>query len=411
MEKKESHNTTNQDKHSHLHLHKDDSRQSLNNDVFTKSTAKESSNQFEVSREAKSASRCIASSHRRPLEIININGSFKSNHRSSSNNSNEEENDGKKIQNTSNTTEGRNLETYSQVESESQRTTNPDGPWNTTSTTQSKLSIANNYNITDNFKTVISSDNTEKVQKEGSTTVQISQPRDSLKSETSNKDLDPSPKNAPSELLQQERPKGIVGYIIYRYTWYIEKLQQSLESEMPRTFRMFRIFGVGLKAFISDFTLYVRLLVSLSFPSVHLESLSRHELEVYHHMPWDMVKVFPVLLISAIPFGQNLALPIGYFFPRHLLCRHFWDITQTHDFSMHYLRKRWYNARPVFRSLQSQVTRMEHVLSRVRSRNAYHLLGSGRHPGVEEVMALRPLFLGDPYSIAAMRSRHRVSKE
>ena len=56
-----------------------------------------------------------------------------------------------------------------------------------------------------------------------------------------------------SVLEEQARPKGLVGYVIYRYTWYIKRLQKSLENEMPKTFKMFRIFGVGLKTFTSDF--------------------------------------------------------------------------------------------------------------------------------------------------------------
>ena len=152
-----------------------------------------------------------------------------------------------------------------------------------------------------------------------------------------------------SALEEQPKPKGVWGYVIHRYTWYIQRLQKTLEKEMPKTFKMFRIFGVGLKSFLSDFRGYVRVLASLSFPSVKLESLPRKDLELYHFMPWDMVKVFPVLAISAIPFGQNIGFPLGYLFPRHLLCRHFWDIQQTRDFGLLALQKRVYHAKPVFR--------------------------------------------------------------
>lgn len=48
-------------------------------------------------------------------------------------------------------------------------------------------------------------------------------------------------------------PSRIQRYIVRRYTWYLSRFQQSLETEMPDTFNMFRIFTVGLKEFIIDF--------------------------------------------------------------------------------------------------------------------------------------------------------------
>ncbi|XP_018019189.1 uncharacterized protein LOC108675672 [Hyalella azteca] len=212
-----------------------------------------------------------------------------------------------------------------------------------------------------------------------------------------------------SPLSQEPRPKGVLGYVISRYSWYVERLQKSLENEMPRTFRMFRIFSVGLKSFIKDFTGYVRVLVTLSFPSGRLEGLSRQQLELYHFMPHDMVKVFPVLLISAVPFGQNLALPLGYFFPRQLLCRHFWDLQQSHDFAMRDLRRRVQHARPVFRCLQASVEGVEPLGQRVRMQSVCHLLGSGRHPRQEQVLQLQQLFSDAPYSLRKMKHHHSRS--
>ena len=55
----------------------------------------------------------------------------------------------------------------------------------------------------------------------------------------------------------------------------------------------------------------IKILVFLSLPGSTLTSLSRHELDVYYRMPGDMVRVFPVLLLSSLPFGQNIAFPVG----------------------------------------------------------------------------------------------------
>ncbi|KAG7164265.1 LETM1 domain-containing protein 1-like [Homarus americanus] len=181
-------------------------------------------------------------------------------------------------------------------------------------------------------------------------------------------------------------------YLFLRYSWYLKKFQESLENEMPDTFNMFRIFTVGLKDFIIDFNT--------------LRTLSRRELELYHQMPGDMIRVFPILLLSSIPFGQNVAFPIGYWFPRYLLCHHFWDIQQRHDFAVLALKKRLFNARPVFRSLQAALYTISDEQQQEKCKTVFYKLGSGIHPTTKEIISLLPLFRGDPFHINRMWSTH-----
>lgn len=42
-------------------------------------------------------------------------------------------------------------------------------------------------------------------------------------------------------------------YFLWRYSWYLNKFQDSLKQEMPDTFNMFHIFTVGVKEFVIDF--------------------------------------------------------------------------------------------------------------------------------------------------------------
>lgn len=59
--------------------------------------------------------------------------------------------------------------------------------------------------------------------------------------------------NQVKKVGSQNLSSKILRYFLGRYTWYLNKFQQSLENEMPDTFNMFRIFSVGLKKFLIDF--------------------------------------------------------------------------------------------------------------------------------------------------------------
>lgn len=203
-------------------------------------------------------------------------------------------------------------------------------------------------------------------------------------------------------------PSGFIGYVVGRYSWYLNRLGHRLEQEMPRTFKMFRVFSVGLKSFVSDFLLYVKVLGKLSLPTYRLEGLGRKELELFLTMPGDMARVWPLLAVSAVPFGQNLALPLGYLFPRQLLCRHFWDLQQNHEFAGMALRKRLGYARPVFRHMQALVDGIPSPLARVRAQTLCHLLGSGVHPNGDQMAGVRALFEGQPYGLGKLKHRHLV---
>ncbi|KAK3858656.1 hypothetical protein Pcinc_035162 [Petrolisthes cinctipes] len=206
---------------------------------------------------------------------------------------------------------------------------------------------------------------------------------------------------------KEELPSSKVQrYFLWRYSWYLKKFQESLKQEMPDTFKMFHIFTVGVKEFVIDFKDFIKVLMIMSLPGSSLKSLSHYEMLLYYQMPGDMLRVFPVLLLSSVPFGQNIAFPIGYWFPRHLLCRHFWDIQQRHEFAVMAIKKRLFNARPVFRCLQASLYSIADKTERKTCRNVFFKLGSGIHPSTEEIISLIPLFKGEPFNIRSIRTTH-----
>lgn len=209
-----------------------------------------------------------------------------------------------------------------------------------------------------------------------------------------------------SKIGDEKLPSRVLRYALWRFTWYLKKFQQSLENEMPDTFNMFRIFSIGLKDFVVDFKDFIKVLMVISMPGSTVRALSRRDLELYYNMPGDMLRVFPILVISSIPFGQNVAFPIGYWFPKHLLCHHFWDIKQRHDFAMLSLKKRLFNARSVFRSMQALLLTIENEVEQDKCRSVFYKLGSGIHPTPDEVVSILPLFQGHPYHIRKIRATH-----
>ncbi|XP_076065674.1 LETM1 domain-containing protein 1 [Oratosquilla oratoria] len=229
-------------------------------------------------------------------------------------------------------------------------------------------------------------------------------PQEVIKSSSDNPTDKPLPVNGKIE--SEALPSRILRYIFWRYTWYLKRLQQSLENEMPSTFHMFRVFSIGLKEFMIDFRDLVKVLVNLSLPGNALRKMSLRELELYYYMPRDMIKVAPLLVISSLPLGQNVALPIGYWFPKQLLCHHFWDLQQRHEFAVFALKKRLFNSRPTFRCMQAVLADQKELPLKDKCQAIFYKLGSGVHPSTAEIISLLPLFRGEPFHMTSLWPRH-----
>lgn len=60
-----------------------------------------------------------------------------------------------------------------------------------------------------------------------------------------------------------------------------------------------------------------------------------------------------------------------------------------------------------FRSLQAAILTLN-AEDKEKCRNVFFKLGSGIHPTVEEIVALIPLFQGEPFHIRKIGSKHVV---
>ena len=46
------------------------------------------------------------------------------------------------------------------------------------------------------------------------------------------------------------------------------------------------------------------------------------------YLPGELMRVTPVLIVSAFPFAQNVAFPLAMMYPNHLLSSHFYNENQ-----------------------------------------------------------------------------------
>ena len=61
-------------------------------------------------------------------------------------------------------------------------------------------------------------------------------------------------------------------------------------------------------------------------------------LQLYLNLPSDLIRTAPVLLISALPFAQNVVFPVALMFPKQLLSSHFWSDQVMGIFKLKFVR-------------------------------------------------------------------------
>ncbi|KAJ8866193.1 hypothetical protein PR048_033717 [Dryococelus australis] len=203
-------------------------------------------------------------------------------------------------------------------------------------------------------------------------------------------------------------PEGqkIQQYAMSRYMQFLTKYLAHLENQFPSVYHMYRIFMAGIKDFYQDVKTYFRIVTELNLSEKELRDLTYRELQIYHQMPKDMVKVAPVLFLSALPFTNYIILPLLYTFPRQLLCSHFWTLQQRVEFATQRQRQRLYNYRPVFRCLQEQLASLHSSQLYAPWCTVLSRLGSGVHPTTDDILICKPLFQDDPYSLLHLYSNH-----
>jgi LETM1-like protein. len=109
-----------------------------------------------------------------------------------------------------------------------------------------------------------------------------------------------------------EKPKStklIKQYALSRYMQLVKSYEKVLEKKFPTAMHVYRIFMVGIKDFYRDMKYYFKIYRRLSTPA-GFTCLTRKEIELYHQMPKDMMRVAPMLILSTLPFANYIVLPL-----------------------------------------------------------------------------------------------------
>lgn len=100
-------------------------------------------------------------------------------------------------------------------------------------------------------------------------------------------------------------------FFLSRFFEYVKNYDQVFARKYPKAFQVYRLFMDGTKNLFNDMKDYFRIQTKLIGNGGDLGQLTRKELEIQYHMPLDIKKVAPILLISSIPFAQYATMPLA----------------------------------------------------------------------------------------------------
>lgn len=109
-----------------------------------------------------------------------------------------------------------------------------------------------------------------------------------------------------------EKPNSTIvikQYALSRFMQLVKSYEKVLEKKFPTALHVYRIFMVGIKDFYRDMKYYFKIYRRLSMPA-GFKCLTRKEIELYHQMPKDMMRVAPMLILSTLPFANYIVLPL-----------------------------------------------------------------------------------------------------
>lgn len=196
------------------------------------------------------------------------------------------------------------------------------------------------------------------------------------------------------------------------FTAYIDRVQNYenvLEKNFPKAVKVYRTFFDGMKDFYSDMKRYLKIARIATTSPLGLKALNRQELELYMQMPRDMVKVAPAIVITSLPFVGYAIFPLIFGFPRIFLSHHFWNSQQKVEFQQYYASYRLTYNKPVFRLLQSKLDQIKDDPQSALLDNIFGLIGSGFHPSVDNILAVKEIFAKQPLEYDSLSMKHIVS--
>lgn len=193
-------------------------------------------------------------------------------------------------------------------------------------------------------------------------------------------------------------------YWFLRFVDYVRNYDVVLKKNFPRTMQVYSIFSEGTKAFYFDLKKYLSVVKKHTLDGV--EYLTSNELQLKYKLQKDIMKISPVLLISAVPFTNYIIFPLAFYFPRHILTSHYWTQQQKLDFLVIDHQRRLRHNMPLFKCLQAEVPNITDKLLLKKWNDVIACLGSGSHPTTEDIIYCSNLFLDKPYGLKNLKRKH-----
>lgn len=197
----------------------------------------------------------------------------------------------------------------------------------------------------------------------------------------------------------------------FRFYHFVQGYAKFPAQVLPQKFvTISRQFVQGSKLLFRDMREFIRVnntLASTNDWSKACKTLSRRELELYLTLPRDLYKVSPVLILSALPFMQNVAFPLALMYPHRLLSSHFLTDSQKTAMELKSLEKRHMYYRSLFRDLQRGLYFLKGRPHYDDMRCICGTLARGNHPEVQQILNVASQFSEHgPYDVSKLFSHH-----
>ena len=123
--------------------------------------------------------------------------------------------------------------------------------------------------------------------------------------------------------------------LFFRLLDYLPGYEKAVSKIVPEKFvQVSRLFIRGVKLIFQDmksFSSVHSILSGTQDPEKACLTMSRQQLEIYETLPRDLLRVGPVIVLSALPMAQYAVFPIALMYPKKLLSHHFWTEEQKRD--------------------------------------------------------------------------------
>jgi len=184
-------------------------------------------------------------------------------------------------------------------------------------------------------------------------------------------------------------------------------LQDYFPDQLVKTYKIFSDGSRGLFSDMKTYSRLRRLLFRSSNPNRVFQQLTRAEMEIFLSLPTELVRVAPVMAVSALPLAQNVVFPLALVFPTTFLSSHFWTQQEKEDVARESLEKRHLYYKQTFRKLQEKLPSFRGLEQHGPVRLVFGKLGSGIHPNHAEILKIAPSFgTGGKFHCSNLSRKH-----